>query len=58
MPLPHRHGYAAGIHHGLPTNDANQPRSSPTGNKRCRPGTRSDPAHIHQVGAGASLEEL
>lgn len=29
MPLQHRHGYAAGIHHGLPTGDITQPRSSP-----------------------------
>ena len=28
-PLQHRHGYAAGIHHGLPTGDITQPRSSP-----------------------------
>jgi len=28
MPLQHRHGYAAGIHHGLPTGDITQPRSS------------------------------
>src|SRR3954462_12097903 len=31
MPLQHRHGYAAGIHRGLPTGDINRPRSSPTG---------------------------
>src|ERR1019366_9532894 len=31
MPLQHRHGYAAGIHRGLPTGDINQPRSSPPG---------------------------
>ena len=32
MPLQHRHGYAAGLHRGLPTGDITQPRSSPTGN--------------------------
>src|SRR3954454_222735 len=32
MPLQHRHGYAAGIHCGLPTGDINRPRSSPTAN--------------------------
>ena len=31
MPLQHRHGYAAGLHRGLPTGDITQPRSSPTG---------------------------
>jgi hypothetical protein len=31
MPLQHRHGYAAGIHRGLPTGDIDRPRSSPTG---------------------------
>ncbi len=29
MPLRHRHGYAAGIHRGLPDGDINQPESSP-----------------------------
>jgi len=29
MPLQHRHGYAAGIHRGLPTGDITQSRSSP-----------------------------
>src|SRR4051794_12394585 len=29
MPLQHRHGYAAGLHRGLPTGDITQPRSSP-----------------------------
>jgi hypothetical protein len=31
MPLQHRHGYAAGIHRGLPTGDITQPRSFPHG---------------------------
>src|SRR4051794_30778214 len=31
MPLQHRHGYAAGLHRGLPTGDITQPGSSPTG---------------------------
>jgi hypothetical protein len=57
MPLPHRHGYAAGIHRGLPLGDANQAKSSPTASIAVEPGTRGDPAHIHQVGAGACLEE-
>ena len=29
MPLQPRHGYAAGIHRGLPAGDINRPRSSP-----------------------------
>jgi hypothetical protein len=29
MPLRLRHGYAAGIHRGLPIGNINQPRSSP-----------------------------
>jgi hypothetical protein len=29
MPLQHRHGYAAGIHRGLPTGDITRSRSSP-----------------------------
>ena len=29
MPLQHRHGYAAGIHRGLPAGDINRPKSSP-----------------------------
>ena len=29
MPLQHRHGYAAGLHRGLPAGDINRPRSSP-----------------------------
>ena len=29
MPLQHRHGYAADIHHGLPVSDINRPKSSP-----------------------------
>ena len=31
MPLQHRHGYAAGLHRGLPAGEANRPRSSPPG---------------------------
>ena len=26
MPLQHRHGYAAGLHRGLPTGDINRPK--------------------------------
>ena len=33
MPLRSRHGYAADLHHGLPTGDITQPRSSPPDNK-------------------------
>ena len=31
MPLRYRHGYAAGIHRGLPPGDIDRPRSSPHG---------------------------
>jgi hypothetical protein len=31
MPLQHRRGYAADLHHGLPTGDITQSRSSPPG---------------------------
>ena len=49
MPLRYRHGYAAGIHHGLRTGDMEPveefPEPSGSGTHRC-------PAHIRQVGAG------
>jgi hypothetical protein len=48
MPLPLRHDYAAGFHHGLPAGDINQPRSSPPTST----GAHGNPAHIRQVGAG------
>ena len=47
MPLQPRHGYAAGLHRGLPAGDINRPRSSPP--DRNRAGARCKPAHIHQV---------
>ena len=38
MPLQHRHGYAAGIHHGLPTGDIDRSKSCPhdTNTERAR----------------------
>ena len=48
MPLQPRHGYAAGIHRGLPASDINQPRSSPHQDA----GARCNPAQICQIRAG------
>jgi len=48
MPLQHRHGYAAGIHRGLPVGDITQPESS----LRRSGGARCCPAQICQVRAG------
>ena len=51
MPLQHRHGYAADLHRGLPTDDINQPRSSPhrSADAHC------SPAQIRQIRAGGLL---
>ena len=51
MPQRLRHGYAAGIHHGLPFGDINRKQSSP----RRSGDAHRNPAHIRQVGAGGSL---
>ncbi len=53
MPLQHRHGYAAGLHRGLPAGDITQPRSSPPDRRRA--GARCYPAQIRQVRAGGLL---
>jgi hypothetical protein len=52
MPLQHRHGYAAGLHHGLPTAGAKRLRSRPTP-RSCRScaahrpiSTRLEPASL------------
>ena len=52
MPLRSRHGYAADLHHGLPTGDITQPRSSP---HDLRAGAHRSPAQIRQVRAGGLL---
>jgi len=52
MPLQHRRGYAADLHHGLPTGDITQPRSSPQPQIT---GTRCYPAQIRQIRAGGQL---
>ena len=52
MPLQHRHGYAAGLHRGLPTGDITQPGVPPN----VTAGARCNPAQIRQVRAGGSLE--
>ena len=58
MPLHHRHGYAADLHHGLPGRRHSPPEEFPTGRPRTgqadrwppQPmGTRCDPAHVRQV---------
>ena len=54
MPLRHRHGYAAGLHRGLPTGDTNRPRSSPPA--RGNAVRAAIQPSIHQVRAGGSLE--
>jgi hypothetical protein len=52
MPLRSRHGYAADLHHGLPTGDITQPRSPP---HDLRAGVHRSPAQIRQVRAGGLL---
>ena len=51
MPLRLRHGYAAGIHRGLPIGDINRPRSSP---HFVRVRTATQPISV-RFGAGGSL---
>jgi hypothetical protein len=55
MPLQHRHGYAAGFPRGLPASTINRHRSRPLDIKE---DVHCAPAHIRQVGAGGTLEEL
>ena len=58
MPLHHRHGYAAGLHHGLPNRRHSPIREFPTWpttpgqagrGDLSQMGTRCDPAHVRQV---------
>jgi len=49
MPLPHRHDYAADLHHGLPTGDINRPEEFPDPKGS---GAHGNPAHIRQIRAG------
>jgi hypothetical protein len=35
MPLPSRHDYATGFHHGLPTGDTNRPKEFPANLDGC-----------------------
>src|ERR1039458_2398200 len=51
MPLRLRHGYAAGIHRGLPIGDMNRPRSSP---HFVQIRTATQPVSV-RFGAGGSL---
>ena len=50
MPLQHRHGYAAGLHRGLPAGDINRPRSSPHDRRRVRAATQPRSARFELVG--------
>ena len=51
LPLRYRHEYAAALPRSLPTGDFNRPGSRPPSADVHR-----TPAHIHQIGAGVSLE--
>ena len=55
LPLRHRHEYAADFPRGLPAGDLTPHGSRPPTRQR-RPGVHRCPAHIRQVGAGASPE--
>jgi hypothetical protein len=54
FPLQHRHEYAAVLPRGLTTDCIRSASESPPANYAS--GVRCAPAHIHQVGAGVSLE--
>lgn len=54
FPLQHRHEYAAVLTRGLTTNCIRSASESPPANGAG--GVRCAPAHIHQVGAGVTLE--
>jgi hypothetical protein len=55
MPQRHRHGYAAGFHRGLLVRVASLSKEFPTTDLVGGVGAHRIPAHIRQVGAGASL---
>jgi hypothetical protein len=56
MPQRHRHGYAADLHRGLPTDRKKPAQEFPTATKTA--GTHRIPAHIHRIRAGGRLEGL
>ena len=56
LPQRHRHDYAVGIHRGLPPRGISPGQEFPPGTTPF--GTRRNPAHIRQVGAGGSIEGL
>ena len=58
MPLQHRHGYAAGLHRGLPAGDITQPRSSPHHAVRVRAATQPRSARFELVGLLRSVQPL
>lgn len=53
MPQHLRHGYAAGLHRGLPTGDITRSRSSP--HRRSSEGARCNPTRIRQIRVGGLL---
>ena len=53
FPLQHRHEYAADLPRGLTTDRITSASESPPA---ITDGVRCDPAHIHQVRAGVTLE--
>jgi hypothetical protein len=54
FPMQHRHEYAADLPRGLTTDCIRSASESPPAN--VADSVRCDPAQIHQVGAGVSLE--
>jgi hypothetical protein len=57
MPLPHRHDYAADLHHGLLTGDIDQPRSSPP-SRRVRAAARPTSTRLEPEGRLRSVLPL
>ncbi len=58
MPLQHRHGYAAGLHRGLPTGETHRPGSSPHTMVRVRAATQPRSVRFELVGLLRSVQSL
>jgi len=58
MPLQHRHGYAAGIHRGLPAGDITRPKSSPPVAGRVRAATRPRSTRFEPLALLRSVQPL
>jgi hypothetical protein len=58
MPLQPRHGYAADLHHGLPTGETYRPRSSPPPRVRVRAATQPRSARFELVGLLRDVQPL